>query len=540
MSPARRSSRRDCGCRPAQRRRRCGRSPGCTRPPVTCSCSDVSRSRRASSSARTGPATGARNASDALMRFASARSVRIHVARSGGVMPRAASRVRATPTSDEKADSQSCRSARAIACRRSRDSNSFSALRCMRPTRGSAAVTTPSSTVTWSWNPGLATGWCSSSGSWSSQGRRPAVPIPMSRSVATPSWCQSAGRRVRGRTSTSCRARRQRSTLRDVSTSGPPRLRVGIVGSGRVGAVLGAALRRAGHDGRRRVRGVGRVAAAGRRAACPACPCCRCPRWSPTPTSCCSPCPDDVLPGLVADSSTPAPSTRASSWRTRRAGTARTSSSRRDASGPAAGDPPRDDVHRHHGRPARLADCPFGVTSPDAVRPVAEALVVEMGGEPVWVPEEARALYHAAVVFGANYLMTVVLQSLELLREAGIAEPAAADGAAAERVARQRAAARGRALTGPVARGDARTVADHLQRLSTCRRWWATPTVALARLTADRALARRAHRPGGRRGAARRARRGSGGARDRARSRDARLREARGRRARAPGRRAPS
>ena len=30
--------------------------------------------------------------------------------------------------------------------------------------------------------------------------------------------------------------------------STPPRLRVGVVGAGRVGAVLGAALRRAGHD----------------------------------------------------------------------------------------------------------------------------------------------------------------------------------------------------------------------------------------------------------------------------------------------------
>src|SRR6188472_4066449 len=39
-----------------------------------------------------------------------------------------------------------------------------------------------------------------------------------------------------------------RSTLHQVSTSGPPRLRVGIVGAGRVGAVLGAALRRAGHE----------------------------------------------------------------------------------------------------------------------------------------------------------------------------------------------------------------------------------------------------------------------------------------------------
>ncbi len=138
---------------------------------------------------------------------------------------------------------------------------------------------------------------------------------------------------------------------------------------------------------------------------------------------------------------------------------------------------------------ARLADCPFGVTSSEAVRPVAEALVVEMGGEPVWVPEEARALYHAAVVFGANYLMTVVLQSLELLREAGIADPqrlmAPLLSASLDNALRHGDTA----LTGPVSRGDARTVADHLQRLSDVSPVVGDAYRSMARLTADRALA---------------------------------------------------
>lgn len=138
---------------------------------------------------------------------------------------------------------------------------------------------------------------------------------------------------------------------------------------------------------------------------------------------------------------------------------------------------------------ARLDDCPFGVTSPDAVRPVAEALVVEMGGEPVWVPEEARTLYHAAIVFGANYLMTVVLQSLELLHDAGIAEPqrlmAPLLSASLDNALRHGDVA----LTGPVARGDARTVADHVQRIDDVSPAAADAYRALARLTADRALA---------------------------------------------------
>ena len=120
---------------------------------------------------------------------------------------------------------------------------------------------------------------------------------------------------------------------------------------------------------------------------------------------------------------------------------------------------------------------------------MAEALVVEMGGEPVWVPEEARALYHAAVVFGANYLMTVVLQSLELLREAGIADPqrlmAPLLSASLDNALRHGDTA----LTGPVARGDARTVADHLQRLSDVSPVVGDAYRSMARLTADRALA---------------------------------------------------
>jgi predicted short-subunit dehydrogenase-like oxidoreductase (DUF2520 family) len=138
---------------------------------------------------------------------------------------------------------------------------------------------------------------------------------------------------------------------------------------------------------------------------------------------------------------------------------------------------------------ARLADCPFGVTSSDPVRPVAEALVVEIGGEPVWVPEEARGLYHAAVAFGANYLMTVVLQSLELLRDAGMAEPqrlmAPLLSASLDNALRHGDAA----LTGPVARGDAMTVAYHLRRIAEVSPAAAAAYRALARLTADRAVA---------------------------------------------------
>src|SRR5260370_19892068 len=79
------------------------------------------------------------------------------------------------------------------------------------------------------------------------------------------------------------------------------------------------------------------------------------------------------------------------------------------------------------GRPEdldRLAGISFGVTAPDRLRLVAEALVIEMGGEPVFIEEQNRGLYHAALASGANHLVTLVVQAAELLRMAGVPDPA--------------------------------------------------------------------------------------------------------------------
>ena len=135
---------------------------------------------------------------------------------------------------------------------------------------------------------------------------------------------------------------------------------------------------------------------------------------------------------------------------------------------------------------ARLSGASFGVTAPDVLRPVGEALVYEMGGEPVWVAEELRPLWHAALAHGANHLVTLVASAADLLRAAGAADPAAVLapllGAALDGALR-----RGDdALTGPVSRGDAGTVAAHLAALPDDVR---PAYAALARLTADRALA---------------------------------------------------
>lgn len=137
----------------------------------------------------------------------------------------------------------------------------------------------------------------------------------------------------------------------------------------------------------------------------------------------------------------------------------------------------------------RLGGCPFGVTAPRVLRPVAEALVVEMGGDPMWVPEDARPLYHAALANGANHLVTLLAQTLDLLAAAGIERPSALVRplltAALDNVLQMG----DDALTGPVARGDAGTVSAHLAALSAAAPEARAAYVAMARLTADRALA---------------------------------------------------
>lgn len=273
-----------------------------------------------------------------------------------------------------------------------------------------------------------------------------------------------------------------------MTTGGPPRLRVGIVGAGRVGAVLGAALRRAGHD----VVGVTAVSDTSllrAEALLPGVPVLPAPEVLADADLALLAVPDDVLPDLVAGL-VEVGALHAGQFVAHpsgRHGLAVLDPAARAGGLPMALHP----VMTFTGTSvdlARLADCPFGVTAPDGIRPVAEALVVEMGGEPVWVPEEARALYHAAIAFGANYLMTVVLESVDLLRAAGMAEPqrlmAPLLSASLDNALRHGDVA----LTGPVARGDAQTVEHHLATIAAVSPASASAYRSLARLTADRAL----------------------------------------------------
>ena len=269
----------------------------------------------------------------------------------------------------------------------------------------------------------------------------------------------------------------------------PARLRVGIIGPGRVGAALGVALTRAGHQ----VVAVAAVSDTSVQRARDHFPAARVAEPADVIAAAdlvLLTVPDDALPGLIAGlaATGAAVAGRLLAHTSGRYGAGVLEPATRLGALPLALHPVMtftgrsDDIQRMHGI------C-FGITAPDQLRPVAEALVIEMGGEPVFIAEENRGLYHAALAGAANHLVTLVTESCDLLQAAGAADPARMLSpllfAALDNALRLGDAG----LTGPVARGDAGTVAGHLETLRGAAPEALAVYVALARLTADRALA---------------------------------------------------
>jgi predicted short-subunit dehydrogenase-like oxidoreductase (DUF2520 family) len=110
----------------------------------------------------------------------------------------------------------------------------------------------------------------------------------------------------------------------------------------------------------------------------------------------------------------------------------------------------------------RLPGCVFGVTAREQDRSLAESLVGDLGGVPMWVPEEKRTLYHAGLAHGANHLVTLVAQAMELLTASGAEDPAATLRPLLTAALDNALASGDAALTGPIVRGDVNTVAAHL------------------------------------------------------------------------------
>jgi predicted short-subunit dehydrogenase-like oxidoreductase (DUF2520 family) len=136
----------------------------------------------------------------------------------------------------------------------------------------------------------------------------------------------------------------------------------------------------------------------------------------------------------------------------------------------------------------RLPGCVFGVTAREQDRPLAESLVTDMRGVPMWVPEDKRTLYHAGLAHGANHLVTLVSQAMELLAASGADDPAATLRPLLSAALDNALTSGDAALTGPIVRGDVNTVAAHLAEIAETAPATIPSYVAMAKATADRAV----------------------------------------------------
>lgn len=116
----------------------------------------------------------------------------------------------------------------------------------------------------------------------------------------------------------------------------------------------------------------------------------------------------------------------------------------------------------------RLAGTYFFVEGDPPAAAVLEDFARALGGVPLRIESAAKTLYHAAAVLGANYLTALLDAALRILESLGLASAQARQAlaplvrATLENTLQNGPAA---ALTGPIARGDAQTVARHVEAL---------------------------------------------------------------------------
>ncbi len=137
----------------------------------------------------------------------------------------------------------------------------------------------------------------------------------------------------------------------------------------------------------------------------------------------------------------------------------------------------------------RLRGTSFGVTAPPSMVETAAKLVEELGGTPEWIANEKRSLYHAALAHGANHLVTLINEAADRLRDAGVLHPEKVLSPLVHAALENALRMGDNALTGPVARGDAGTIARHVAVIGETAPDSLPAYRALARRTADRAIA---------------------------------------------------
>lgn len=130
---------------------------------------------------------------------------------------------------------------------------------------------------------------------------------------------------------------------------------------------------------------------------------------------------------------------------------------------------------------------------------VLEALVAAIGGRPLKVRTEAKALYHAGAVFASNYVVAALEAAARCFVSAGVGRDdavAAAASLAGGTLENVRAVGLPAALTGPAERGDEATLRRHADALAGGLPALSAAYAALGRIAVDVALEKRSIGPG--------------------------------------------
>lgn len=248
---------------------------------------------------------------------------------------------------------------------------------------------------------------------------------------------------------------------------GLPRSRVAVIGPGRVGTTLAAALTRAGH----RVVAVGGGSDASRARFTSHVAGCR-PHAVPAEAAAAGDLiviatPDDVLAAVVTELVV-ADAVGEGDRVVHLAGSQGLGPLRRAAlagARVAACHPAQTFPTSDAPEPDALLGAAWAVTCADADRGWAHDLVEQLGGHPHDVADDDRTLYHAGLTVGSNAVAAATAVARQLLIGARVTDPEAflapLVAASTGNVLRDGASA----ITGPIVRGDVGTVRAHLEVL---------------------------------------------------------------------------
>jgi predicted short-subunit dehydrogenase-like oxidoreductase (DUF2520 family) len=116
----------------------------------------------------------------------------------------------------------------------------------------------------------------------------------------------------------------------------------------------------------------------------------------------------------------------------------------------------------------RLPGSYFSVAGEPGAVAAARRLLGALGSPAIRMPERARPVYHAAAVMASGYLATLLAAAARLMVQAGLPEDEALPALlplARGTLSALEESELGRAITGPVVRGDVETIGLHMRSL---------------------------------------------------------------------------